>query len=71
MYLSQKEQVLNYLEEHGTINSYECYTKLYIVDLQKAIHLLRKEGYTITDKWIRKENSLGKKIKYKEYRLEN
>lgn len=71
MYQSQKLRVLGYLEDHGTINTYECYTKLYIVDLQKAIQLLRKEGYTISDKWIKKENSLGKRIKYKEYRLEN
>ena len=71
MYQSQKLRVLGYLEDHGTINTYECYTKLYIVDLQKAIQLLRKEGYTISDKWIKKTNPFGKKIKYKEYRLEN
>ena len=71
MYQSQKNRVLAYLEENKTINTYECYTKLYIVDLQKAIQLLRKEGYTISDKWIKKTNPFGKKIKYKEYRLEN
>ena len=71
MYQSQKNRVLGYLEENKTINTYECYTKLYIVDLQKAIQLLRKEGYTISDKWIKKTNPFGKKIKYKEYRLEN
>lgn len=71
MYQSQKNRVLAYLEENKTINTYEGYTKLYIVDLQKAIQLLRKEGYTISDKWIKKTNPFGKKIKYKEYRLEN
>lgn len=71
MYQSQKLRVLGYLEDNGTINTYECYTKLYIVDLQKAIQLLRKEGYIISDKWVKKTNPFGKKIKYKEYRLEN
>ena len=44
--------------------------KLQIVDLQHAIYELRKEGYLISDKWITKTNKHGKRIKYKEYRLE-
>lgn len=69
MYESQKMAVLNYLENHKIINSFECFMKLQIVDLQHAIYELRKEGYLITDKWITKINKYGKKIKYKEYRL--
>ena len=45
--------------------------KLQIVDLQHAIYELRKENYKISDKWIVKTNKKGKRIKYKEYRLEN
>lgn len=71
MYQSQKEEVLAYLKEHYTINSFECYMKLQIVDLQHAIYELRKENYKISDKWILKTNRKGKRIKYKEYRLEN
>ena len=70
MYLSQKLEVLKWLEKHKTINSFQCYMKLQIVDLQHAIYELRKEGYLITDKWITKTNRKGKRIKYKEYRLE-
>lgn len=70
MYQTQKLRVLDYLEKNKTINSYECFIKLQIVDLQKAIQLLRNEGYKITDKWITKINKMGKKIRYKEYRLE-
>lgn len=68
--MSQKERVREYLEKYKTITTYECYEKLDIVDLQKAIQLLRKEEYKISDKWIYKINKMGKKIKYKEYRLE-
>lgn len=71
MYQSQKEEVLDYLKKHYTINSFECYMKLQIVDLQHAIYELRKENYKISDKWIIKTNKKGKRIKYKEYRLEN
>ena len=70
MYQTQKLRVLDYLEKNKTINSYECFIELQIVDLQKAIQLLRDEGYKITDKWITKINKMGKKIRYKEYRLE-
>ena len=70
MYSSQKKLVLQYLEKHYTIDSFKCYLKLQIVDLQHAIYELRKEGYKITDKWIKKTNSKGRKIQYKEYRLE-
>lgn len=70
MYQNQKNTVLAYLEEHNTINSFECYMKLQIVDLQHAIYELRKEGYRISDVWIKKMNRYGKMIQYKEYRLE-
>lgn len=70
MYKTQREIVLDYLEANGTITTFECYSKLEIVDLQKAINLLRKEGYKISDKWISKVNHRGRKIKFKEYRLE-
>ena len=70
MYQSQKNTVLAYLEKYYTINSFECFMKLQIVDLQHAIYELRKEGYQITDHWVLKTNSIGRKIKYKEYRLE-
>lgn len=69
--MSQKEQVLNYLQKHKTITSYECFIKLNIVDLQKAIQLLRNEEYNISDVWKTRTNKQGKTVKYKEYRLEN
>ena len=70
MYQSQKVMVLDYLERHYTIDSFKCYMALQIVDLQHAIYELRKEGYKITDKWIKKTNKYGRSIQYKEYRLE-
>lgn len=68
--MSQKAEILEYLEKHKTIDSFTCYIKLQIVDLQHSIYELRKEGYKITDKWIQKKNKRGRTIQYKEYRLE-
>ena len=67
MYKSQKLLVLDYLEKNKTITTFECFKELQIVDLQKAIQLLRQEGYNITDKWLVNENT-GKR--FKRYRLE-
>ena len=71
MYQNQSLQVLAYLEKHSTIDSFTCYMKLQIVDLQHAIMVLRKDGYKITDRWIKKTNQYGKHVRYKEYRLES
>lgn len=68
-YKTQKEIVLQYLQEHGSITSKECMNKLDICDLQKAIQLLREENYDIKDKWIKKINKYGKSIKFKKYML--
>lgn len=68
--MSQKAEILEYLEKHKTIDSFTCYIKLQIVDLQHSIYELRKEGYKITDKWIQKKNKRGRIIQFKEYRLE-
>ena len=68
-YSSQKQQVLFYLQRYGKITDFICYEELQITDLQHAIYELRKEGYNIPDRWIKKTNKWGKKIQYKEYYL--
>lgn len=63
--LTQRYQVLKYLVENRTITSYECFQHLRICDLQKAIQLLKEQGYPISDEWVQN----GKK-KFKRYKLE-
>lgn len=66
--MTQKQMVIKYLKENGSITTLEAFTKLYICDLQKIIQLL-KENHIIKDKWIYGKNIYGKKIKYKKYYL--
>ena len=68
---TQKMIILDYLENNGTITTWESQADLGILDPQHYIMELRKEGYLITDKWVVSTNRYGKKVKYKEYRLEN
>ena len=62
---TQKERVLDYLKSNKTIPSIECVYRLNIVDLQKAIQLLRQDGWNITDEW--KTNG---DTRFKLYKLE-
>lgn len=64
--VTQKDLVLEYLKEKGSITTMEAFTELYICDLQKRIQQLR-ETYDIQDEWIHKKNIYGKPIKYKRY----
>ena len=66
MYKTQKERVYDYLLQHGTITSRQCMLELDIMDLQKAIQLLRQEEIKISDEW----KTTGTKKKYKVYKLE-
>ena len=66
--MTQKEMVLKYLKEYGTITTLEAAIKLYINDLQSVIRYLRKE-YNITDVWVHTTNIYGKKVEFKRYSL--
>lgn len=64
---SQKEQVLKYLQTHGTISSWEAISLFRITRLSEHIRSLRHEdGYTIQGEW--KHNAEGKR--WILYRLE-
>lgn len=68
--MSQKDRILKYLQDHETITTLESVLELGITDPQHYIMELRNEGYKITDKWINGTNRVGRRIKYKKYRLE-
>lgn len=68
--MGQKERILEYLEQHKTITTLESVLKLGITDPQHYIMELRNEGYLITDEWINGTNRVGRKIRFKRYRLE-
>ena len=68
--MTQKEMVLKYLNEHGSITTLESMKKLLILDLQGVIRNLRNEGYNIKDKSITKRNIYGASSTFKRYYLE-
>lgn len=67
--MTQKEMVLRYIREHGSITTLESMKKLLILDLQSIIRTLRNEGYDITDEYITKKNIYGSTSTFKRYYL--
>lgn len=63
-----RELVLIYLQEHGTITTWEAIKELGCTRLSEYIRQLRKE-YLINDEWIVGENRWGHQVKWKEYKL--
>lgn len=64
---SQKERVLNYIEDFGSISSFEAYKDLGITQLGARIWELKKDGYEIKTRWRISYNRYGDKVTYKEY----
>lgn len=63
-----RERVLNYIQEFGSISTYEAFIDLGCTRLSEYIRQLRLE-YEIEDEWIHTKNRYGRGIRYKKYFL--
>lgn len=63
-----RELVLIYLQEHGSITTWEAIKELGCTRLSEYIRQLRQE-YIIGDEWIVGVNRWGHPVKWKEYKL--
>lgn len=68
--MNQRQMVLQYIHEHGSITSYEAYIDLGITQLATRIKELKEEGYQFSYTWITKKNRYDKPIRFKKYKLE-
>lgn len=69
MKIAQKDRVINYIREFGSITSFEAYQDLGITQLGARIDQLKKEGYEFTTEWESNKNRFGEKTDYKRYFL--
>lgn len=67
---SQRQVILDHLKLYKNITTWEAFEMYGITRLSDRIFTLRKE-YNITDEWVYKKNRYGKKIKFKNYKLED
>lgn len=66
---SQKEKIIDYLMKHGTLTTFDAFTKLKISKLTTRISELRREGYDIQARRIDTKNEDGRHIFYFVYEL--
>lgn len=66
----KQERLLRYLEEFGSITSYEAIRELGDTRLSATIFDLRQKGYNIIDTWEESKNRWGENVRYKKYILD-
>ena len=71
MKMTQKERIINYIKQFGSITSLDAYKDLGITQLGARIDQLKKDGYKFKAKWESGKNRFGDKTDYKRYYLEN
>lgn len=67
---TQKERVIDYINEFGSISSWQAYADLGITQLGARIDQLKHEGYRFITEWETSKNRYGEDTMYKRYRLE-
>lgn len=69
MKIPQKDRIINYIREFGSISSWEAYSDLGITQLGARIDQLKKEGYEFKTEWENSKNRYGEPVSYKRYYL--
>ena len=69
MKITQKDRILEYIRNFGSISSFEAYADLGIIQLGARIDQLKKEGYEFKTEWESNTNRFGEKTNYKRYYL--
>lgn len=69
MKITQKDRILEYIRNFGSISSFEAYSDLGITQLGARIDQLKKEGFEFRTEWESNTNRFGEKTDYKRYYL--
>ena len=69
MKITQRDRVINYIREFGSISSWEAYKDLGITQLATRIKELKEQGYEFKTEWESNTNRFGEKTDYKRYYL--
>lgn len=69
MKITQRDRVINYIREFGSISSWEAYKDLGVTQLATRIKELKEQGYEFRTEWESSTNRYGEKTDYKRYYL--
>ena len=65
--MTQKEKVLKYMRENGTITTAEAFWKLNVTRLSEMIRLLKVDGYVIGKSGVTKKRPDGSHVYYERF----
>lgn len=68
--LTQKEMILRFMQENGSITQAEAVTEFGCYRLGARIWDLKRDGYAIKSEMITKKNRYGKPVNFTRYSLE-
>lgn len=69
MKITQKDRIINYIREFGSITSKEAYDDLGITQLATRIKELKEDGHEFKTEWGNSKNRFGEKVEFKRYYL--
>lgn len=67
--MTQREQIVNYINEFGSITPMDAFRDLGITKLATRVSEMRKDGYDFDIRMIKSKNRFGKTVMFAEYRL--
>lgn len=67
--ISQKKRILKYMNDFGSITTYDAFKDIGCTKLTTRISELRQEGYLIIGTAETSTNRYGEKVTYNRYRL--
>lgn len=69
MKITQKDRIINYIREFGSITRWEAYQDLGVMQLGARIDQLQKDGHVFRTEWEHKKNRYGEDVSFKRYYL--
>lgn len=69
MITTQKEKIIKYIEQYGSITPFEAFASLHITKLATRISELVRDGYKFDKKMLVGINCDGKRDTYMRYKL--
>ena len=69
MKITQKERIIQYIREFGSITCWEAYSDLGITQFATRVKELKEQGYEFKTEWESKKNRYGEPVSFKRYYL--
>ena len=67
MKITQRQRVIDYIHEFGSISSWDAYEDLGITQLGARVKELKERGYEFETEWEHKKNRYGQPVAFKRY----